>query len=70
VRVITLIGPGGTGKTRLALEAARTLGARFDAAFFVALADVADEQTALRRTAQTLGGHWQSGPIYAIRLKH
>jgi predicted ATPase/DNA-binding SARP family transcriptional activator len=42
-RLITLTGPGGTGKTRLAIEAARRSEAAFDGAvWFVPLADVAD----------------------------
>jgi predicted ATPase/transcriptional regulator with XRE-family HTH domain len=43
VGILTLTGPGGVGKTRLALEAARTLGAGFcDGVVWVALATVAD----------------------------
>jgi predicted ATPase/class 3 adenylate cyclase len=37
-RVVTLTGPGGTGKTRLSLEVARRIGDQFaDGAFFVEL---------------------------------
>lgn len=40
-RLVTLTGPGGTGKTRLALEAARRLAEPFaNAVYFVALADL------------------------------
>ena len=45
VRLLTLIGPGGVGKTRLALEAARALEADFsDGAAFVSLAAVSRPQ--------------------------
>ena len=41
-RLLTLVGPGGVGKTRLAIEAVRRLSPRFsDGARFVALAPVA-----------------------------
>jgi predicted ATPase/DNA-binding SARP family transcriptional activator len=43
VRLVTLTGPGGTGKTRLALEAARCLAEPLSgAAWFVPLADLLD----------------------------
>jgi predicted ATPase/DNA-binding SARP family transcriptional activator len=43
VRLVTLTGPGGTGKTRLALEAARCLAEPLSgAAWFVPLADLPD----------------------------
>jgi predicted ATPase/DNA-binding SARP family transcriptional activator len=42
-RVLTLTGPGGSGKTRLAIEAANILGAELtDGAFFVALDAIRD----------------------------
>jgi predicted ATPase len=43
VRLITLSGPGGTGKTRLAIEAAgRLLDSLSGAVWFVPLADLTD----------------------------
>jgi len=43
VRLLTLTGPGGAGKTRLALETARGLAIRFpDGVWFVPLASVTD----------------------------
>ena len=56
VRLLTLTGPGGTGKTRLALQAAADLLEDFeDGVFFVALATVTDPDLFLKEIAGVLG---------------
>jgi predicted ribonuclease YlaK len=42
VRLLTLTGPGGVGKTRLALQAAMEVAGDFRDIHFVALASIAD----------------------------
>src|SRR2546423_6140214 len=55
VRLLTLTGPGGTGKTRLGLQAAAELSDRFaDGVFFVNLAPVNDPASVMLTIAQTL----------------
>jgi predicted ATPase len=55
-RLLTLIGPGGTGKTRLALESARILLAHFaDGVFFVPLAPVTDANLVASTVVQAVG---------------
>jgi predicted ATPase/transcriptional regulator with XRE-family HTH domain len=62
-RLLTLTGPGGVGKTRLALEAARHEQDRFDdGAFFVALSGIADPQHIVSATADAVG-YVFSGPL-------
>ncbi|HSR31583.1 MAG TPA: protein kinase, partial [Anaerolineae bacterium] len=56
VRLLTLTGAGGTGKTRLALQAASEMLDEFeDGVFFVALAPIRDPSFILPTIAQTLG---------------
>jgi predicted ATPase/class 3 adenylate cyclase len=55
-RLVTLTGPGGTGKTRLALEAAMSLVPEYKAGvFWVGLASLRDPALVTETIAQTLG---------------
>ncbi|MFL5732467.1 MAG: tetratricopeptide repeat protein [Chloroflexia bacterium] len=55
-RILTLIGPGGIGKTRLGIEiASGLLGAFRDGVFFVALAPISDPALVPSTIAKTLG---------------
>jgi predicted ATPase/class 3 adenylate cyclase len=55
VRLLTLIGPGGTGKTRLGLQVAAELSDRFvDGVFFVNLAPLSDPALVVPTIAHTL----------------
>ena len=56
VRLLTLTGPGGIGKTRMALQAAAELIDRFeDGVYFVDLAPIRDPESVLAAIAQTVG---------------
>ena len=53
VRLLTLTGPGGTGKTRLALQAAAEAADGFDdGVWWVPLAALRDPALVLRHAAQ------------------
>ena len=55
-RLVTLLGPGGTGKTRLAIEAASEVVGDFAAGvFWVGLAPVRDSALVMETIARTLG---------------
>ncbi|HLO31415.1 MAG TPA: NB-ARC domain-containing protein, partial [Anaerolineales bacterium] len=55
IRLVTLMGPGGTGKTRLSLQVAQAVFDHFThGAFFVPLADDTDSNQFISRVAQQL----------------
>jgi predicted ATPase/class 3 adenylate cyclase len=55
-RLVTITGPGGTGKTRLALQvAAELVGTRADGVFWVSLAGLADPAVVATEIAQAIG---------------
>ena len=56
VRLVTLLGPGGSGKTRLALEVATKLRNRYrDGAWFVSLAPLSDPTLVASEIASAVG---------------
>src|SRR3989442_1419600 len=56
VRLLTLTGPGGIGKTRLALEAAREIQESYpDGCFFVSLGELNDASLVAPELAKTIG---------------
>jgi len=62
LRALTLTGPGGTGKTRLALQLAADVVEEFpDGVFFVSLAPVRDWELVAPTIARTLGLREQPG---------
>jgi DNA-binding SARP family transcriptional activator len=61
-RILTLTGPGGIGKTRLAIEAAAKLRDDFpDGVYYVPLAAVRDPRIVVSAILEQLGLHPQSG---------
>lgn len=70
VRLLTLTGPGGIGKTRLALRAAHHLAYAFpDGVFFVGLAPLADPDLVVSTIAHALGVEETpaSSPLTAVQ---
>ncbi len=75
-KLVTLIGPGGVGKTRLGLRIAASLIASFDRVVFVDLAPLRDPDLVAAAIAQTLelrettGERLLDDVIYFLRDKH
>ena len=77
VRLLTLTGPGGVGKTRLAIDAAAVLRHDFaDGVFFVSLATLTDPDQVIPTITKTLGLRENTGQspwerlIALLRGKH
>ncbi len=70
VRLLTLTGPGGMGKTRLGLQVAAELSDRFaDGVFFVNLAPISDPALVMSTIAQTLNMREVTGQPWLERLR-
>ena len=61
-RLVTLVGPGGIGKTRLAVETAADVAGRFgDGVWFCDLAAVGTGEQVPAAVADTIGARQQAG---------
>ncbi|HJT56397.1 MAG TPA: protein kinase [Ktedonobacteraceae bacterium] len=70
VRLLTLTGPGGMGKTRLGLQVAAELSDRFtDGVFFVNLAPISNPALVMSTIAQTLNMREVTGQPWLERLR-
>src|SRR6266436_3119856 len=70
VRLVTVTGPGGIGKTRLAVEVASTLYEKFPGgAYFVSLSPLSDPSLIAAVIAQTLGirGAGSQSPLEILK---
>jgi predicted ATPase/class 3 adenylate cyclase len=72
VRLLTLIGPGGTGKTRLSMQAVAELSDKFpDGVFFVSLAAVSDADLVVPTLAKVLDVREESSrPLLETLKQH
>src|SRR5262249_50266426 len=70
VRLLTLTGPGGVGKTRLAIEAASSVASDFQhAVTFVPLAPVSDPELVASAIAHVFGLSGVGGAPISDRIK-
>jgi predicted ATPase len=70
VRLVTLTGPGGTGKTRLGLKLSADLLDDFpDGVYFIPLAEITEMDNVIPRIAQVLGVRESSGRPLVETLK-
>ncbi|HYI14624.1 MAG TPA: tetratricopeptide repeat protein [Thermomicrobiales bacterium] len=69
VPLVTLTGPGGIGKTRLALEVASEVAGNFDHVYFVPLASIADPELVAPAIVHVLGIREPGVPSGEERLK-
>jgi predicted ATPase/DNA-binding CsgD family transcriptional regulator len=68
--LLTLVGPPGTGKTRLALQLARSTAATYpEGAYFVSLAPISDPALVTNAIASALGVHGAHGQPLLETLK-
>ena len=70
VRLLTLTGPGGVGKTRLALAAAEAIAPRTENVWFVGLSQIADPALVVPAIARALGVQEGRGDSLLDRLSH
>jgi predicted ATPase/class 3 adenylate cyclase len=73
VRLVTLTGPGGSGKTRLAIAAADLLGSsRADGVYFVPLATATTADVMWSTIAESLGipGEGRAPPTFFDHIRH
>jgi predicted ATPase/class 3 adenylate cyclase len=68
-RLVTVTGPGGVGKTRLAVQTAMTMTDRFEAVHFVSLGNVEEGGDVDRAIASALGTPYDSTVPLAILLE-